>query len=127
MDHRQHPRFPVLFSSSFSSINLVKGEGNVVDLSVRGCRIFSLTEVKAGTALQLEIHVSKQDPPIRVTQAVVRWYRDSSFGLEFVSLSPDAWARLQQLVKDLEREPYQRANAAEGDSPCVKVRIVREQ
>ena len=119
MEHRQHPRFPVLFSSSFSSINLVRGEGNVVDLSIRGCRIFSLTEVKAGTTLQLEIHVSKQDPPILVTQAVVRWYRDSSFGLEFVSLSEQAWPRLQQLVKELEREPYQRGNVSKGgDLPC---------
>lgn len=119
MEHRQHTRFPVLFSSSFSSINLVKGEGNVVDLSIRGCRIFSLTEVKVGTALQLAMQVSKQDPPIRVTQAVVRWCRGSSFGLEFVSLSEEAWPRLQQLVKELELEPYQRANVQEGkDLPC---------
>ena len=119
MDHRQHARFPVLFSSSFSSINLVRGEGNVVDLSIRGCRIFSLTEVKAGTTLQLVMHVSKQEPPIQVTQAVVRWYRDSSFGLEFVSLSEEAWPRLQQLVKQLELEPYQRVCADEkGTLPC---------
>ncbi len=119
MEHRQHARFPVLFSSSFSSINLVKGEGNVVDLSIRGCRIFSLTEVKTGTALQLAIQVSKQDPPIQVRQAVVRWCRDSSFGLEFVSLSEEAWPRLQQLVKELELEPYQREVVAEeGSLPC---------
>ncbi|MEC4889291.1 MAG: PilZ domain-containing protein [Nitrospira sp.] len=119
MEHRQHPRFPVSFASSFSSINLVKGDGNVVDLSIRGCRIFSLTEVKAGTTLQLTMQVSKQEPPIQVTQAVVRWYRDHSFGLEFVSLSEEAWPRLQQLVKELEREPYQRENASEGNSlPC---------
>lgn len=115
MEHRLHPRFPVLFSSSFSSINLVRGEGNVVDLSIRGCRIFSLTEVQVGTTLHLVIHVSKQDPPIDVTQAVVRWYRASSFGLEFVGLSEDAWPRLQQMVKELEREPYQCANVSEGD------------
>lgn len=119
MEHRQHARFPVSFASSFSSINLVKGEGHVVDLSIRGCRIFSLTEVKAGTALQLAVRVSEQEPPIQVTQAVVRWCRDHSFGLEFVSLSEEAWTRLQQLVKELEREPYQRANVPEGNSlPC---------
>ena len=107
MDHRQHPRFPVLFSSSFSSANLVRGEGNVVDLSGRGCRIFSQTEVKVGTTLQLAIHVSKQDEPIQVTQAVVRWYRDRAFGLEFMSLAPDSWSRLQQKVKELERQRRQ--------------------
>jgi hypothetical protein len=28
--------------------------------------------------------------------------------LEFVSLVPDEWARLQHVVKELEMEPYQR-------------------
>jgi len=119
MEHRRHPRFPVSFASSFSSINLVCGEGTVVDLSIRGCRIFSPTKVKAGTALRLMLHVSAQEPPIQVTQAVVRWYRDHSFGLEFVSLSEEAWPKLQQLVKELAREPYQREPVPEEDRlPC---------
>lgn len=108
MEHRKHPRFPVQFRSSFSSANVVSGEGNLGDLSIRGCRIYSLVEVKPGTALQLRIEVSDEEPPIQVTQAIVRWHRDSSFGLEFVSLTPDEWARLQHVVKELELEPYQR-------------------
>lgn len=109
MEHRQHPRFPVQFRSSFSSANIVSGEGTLADLSIRGCRILSATEVKAGTTLQLRVDMSGGQPPIQVTQAVVRWCRDRSFGLEFVSLTPDEWARLQDVVKDLELEPYQRA------------------
>jgi hypothetical protein len=109
VEHRQHPRFPVQFRSSFSSANIVSGEGTLADLSIRGCRILSATEVKAGTTLQLRVDMSGGKPPIQVTQAVVRWCRDRSFGLEFVSLTPDEWARLQDVVKDLELEPYQRA------------------
>ncbi len=109
MEHRQHPRFPVQFRSSFSSANIVSGEGTLADLSIRGCRILSATEVKAGTTLQLRVDMSGGQPPIQVTQAVVRWCRDRSFGLEFVSLTPGEWARLQDVVKDLELEPYQRA------------------
>jgi hypothetical protein len=30
--------------------------------------------------------------------------------LEFADLSPDGWARLQHVVKELEAEPYQRDN-----------------
>lgn len=108
MEHRQHPRFPVQFRSSFSSANIVSGVGNLTDLSIRGCCVFSTTEVKPGTTLQLRVDVSDGEPPIQVTQAVVRWCRDRSFGLEFASLSPDEWARLQQVVKHLELEPYQR-------------------
>jgi hypothetical protein len=108
MEHRQYPRFPVQFRSSFSSTNIVSGEGNLGDLSIRGCRVFSLIDVKVGTALQLRIEVADGEPPIQVSQAVVRWSRGGSFGLEFMTLTPDEWARLQHVVKELELEPYQR-------------------
>src|SRR5262245_42930104 len=107
MEQRKHPRFPVQFRSSFSSINLVSGEGNLADLSIRGCRVHSPVEVKPGTVLQLRIDVSSGEPPIRVSQALVRWYRDGGFGVEFSNLTPDEWARLQHVVKELELEPYQ--------------------
>lgn len=114
MEHRQHPRFPVKFRSSFSSANIVSGEGKLSDLSIRGCRVFSMTEVKPGTILQLRVEVSEKDQPIQITQTVVRWYRDRHFGLEFTSLTPDEWTRLQQMVKELELEPYQRAGVSDG-------------
>lgn len=108
MENRKYPRFPVQFRSSFSSANVVSGEGHLVDLSIRGCRVFSMTAVKAGTALQVRVQVSGDEPPIHIAQAVVRWCRANSFGLEFVTLSPDEWARLQHVVKELELQPYQR-------------------
>jgi len=108
MEQRKDTRFPVQFRSSFSSTNVVSGEGALSDLSIRGCRVFSLIEVKPGTALQLRVYTSDHDPPIQVSQAVVRWYRASSFGCEFVDLSPDEWARLHHVMKDLEKEPFQR-------------------
>ena len=108
MKQRKDTRFPVQFWSSFSSINVVLGEGTLSDLSIRGCRVCSLIEVKPGTALQLQVHASDHQPPIQIFQAVVRWYRASSFGCEFVNLSPDEWARLHHVMKDLEKEPFQR-------------------
>ncbi len=116
MEHRQHPRFPVQFRSSFSSANIISGEGTLGDLSIRGCRVFSSADVKPGTTLQVRVELSSRQPPIQVKQAVVRWRRDGSFGLEFVSLIPDEWARLQQVVKELELEPYQRETASGGAS-----------
>jgi hypothetical protein len=108
MEQRKDVRFPVQFRSAFSSTNVVSGEGALRDLSIRGCRVFSLIEVKPGTTLQLRVHTSDHEPPIQVSQAIVRWYRASSFGCEFVNLSPDEWARLHHLIKDLEREPFER-------------------
>ena len=108
MEHRKYSRFPVQFRSSFSSTNVVSGEGTLGDLSIRGCRVFSMTEVEPGTTLLLRVDVSDEEPPMQIDQAIARWYRDNSFGLEFVSLVPDEWARLQHIVKVLEMEPYQR-------------------
>jgi hypothetical protein len=107
MEQRKDTRFPVRFRNSFSSANLVSGEGALSDLSIRGCRVFSLVEVKPGTALQLRVHMSDDDPPIQVSQAVVRWYRAGSFGCEFVGLSPDEWTWLHHVIKSLEKERSQ--------------------
>jgi len=108
MDHRKTPRFPVQFRSSFSSANLVSGIGVLSDLSSGGCRILSSTPVKPGTALGLRIEITGEEPPLQIKQVVVRWCRDSQFGVEFLSLAPEDWARLQRTIKELERQPYER-------------------
>jgi c-di-GMP-binding flagellar brake protein YcgR len=108
MDHRKDPRFPVQFRSSFSSANIISGIGVLSDLSSRGCRIFSSTAVKPGTALELRIEVAESEPPLQIKQAVVRWARDGNFGVEFLNLVPEDWAKLQLTVKELERQPYER-------------------
>ena len=108
MEQRKETRFTVQFRSSFSSANVVSGQGTLSDLSIRGCRVSSPMEVKPGTALQLGVHTSDLDPPIQIAQAVVRWCRANSFGCEFMNLGPNEWARLQHVVKDLELHPFQR-------------------
>jgi hypothetical protein len=113
MDHRKDPRFPVQFRSSFSSINIVSGVGVLSDLSSRGCRVFSSTPVEPGTALAMRIEVSGEEPPLHVKHVVVRWCRDGNFGVEFLSLAPEDWARLQLTIKELERQPYERARQSE--------------
>jgi hypothetical protein len=114
MDNRKDPRFPVQFRSSFSSTNIVSGVGVLGDLSVRGCRVFSATQVHSGTEIEMRIEVSDEARPLQVKKAIVRWYRNDYFGLEFVDLTPDGWARLQHVVKELEAEPYQRDNQADA-------------
>ena len=108
MDKRQHPRFPARFHSSFTSVTVVSGEGNVLDLSIRGCRIESLVDVQPGASLEIHIVAMEHEPPIQIQQAVVRWSRERQFGLEFMTLAPEEWARLQHTVKQIEMEPYER-------------------
>ncbi len=109
MEHRQYQRFPVRFRSSFLSANLIAGDGTVQDLSIRGCKIATSVPVQPGTALELRIRIdATEEPPLSVRQAVVRWYRNGTVGIEFIGLAPDEWVRLQDLVRQLELEPYQR-------------------
>lgn len=110
MERRKQIRFPVRFKSSFSSANIVAGEGTLQDLSLMGCSILSASEVKVGTVLQLQVQVSDDEAPIPITQAVVRWLRGKSFGCEFQTLNAEGWVRLQQMISNLEKEPYQRAS-----------------
>ena len=108
MDNRKDARFPVHFRSSFSSANIVSGSGILVDLSIRGCRILSPTPVKPGTEMELRIELSTDDPPIQIKQAVVRWFHDGNFGLEFINFVSNEWTRIRDVVKELEKEPFQR-------------------
>ena len=108
MDKRQHPRFPARFHSSLTSVTVVSGEGNVVDLSQRGCCVECKTSVHSGSTLTIRVHVLPDEPPITILEAVVRWTREGRFGIEFVSLVPEEWARLQHTVTQLELHPYQK-------------------
>lgn len=119
-DARAVPRFPVQFRSSFTSTNVTGGEGSVVDLSVRGCRIESSTHALAGTVLELRIYVSDHEAPLGIDQAIVRWTRGKFFGVEFVSLQPEEWVRLQQTVKRLEhRTSAGSINPADNNGSAV--------
>ncbi len=108
MEHRKSLRFPVRFRSSFSSLTMVGGEGSLIDLSIRGCRIESSIDVQPGAALELRIDVIKDEHPIQIQAAVVRWCREHEFGLEFEVITPTEWTHLQNIVKQIELEPYQR-------------------
>lgn len=53
--------------------------------------------------------VTGHDHPIHIQAAIVRWSRGHEFGLEFEVISPIEWTHLQDFVKEMELEPYQRA------------------
>ena len=109
MEQRKNLRFHVQFRSSFSSIAMVGGEGSVVDLSIRGCRIESPIDVQPGASLELRIVAIEHEPPIQIQAAIVRWSRGQQFGLEFEVIASTEWAHLQDIVKQIEMEPYEKA------------------
>src|SRR5262245_65660703 len=106
MEKRQNPRFPVRFRSAFTSLNIVGGEGNIVDLSLRGCRVESQTEVRPGTSLEIRVQTSEEEPPLKIQEAVVRWSRAQQFGLEFTTMAPEELTRLEITVTQLAMKHY---------------------
>lgn len=103
MESRKHHRYRVRFRSSFSSGETVSGEGTLVELSVRGCRISSKTGVTQGTELELRLYLppENQEPPVVIKGAVVRWAKAPEFGVEFPQLTGEIPERLRRVIKTL--------------------------
>lgn len=112
MEQRKNLRYQVKFRSSFSSVAVVGGEGRITDLSVRGCCVESSADVKPGASLEIHIQAIEHYSPIHIQAAIVRWRRERQFGLEFEVMAPTEWAHLQEIVKQIELEPYQRDKQA---------------
>ena len=98
-ERRTSQRIPVAFPVNFAPVSVGAGEGTVVDLASRGCRINSPTRVPVTTYLELRLQVSLQEPPIQVDLANVRWARGSQLGVEFLNLRPEHEARLQRIIE----------------------------
>ena len=97
VEHRKHPRYLVHFKSLLSPDGVRLEEGLVLDLSLGGCRLMSDIHVLPGTPLELNIRPD-QHAPIYVPRAVIRWERDSHFGLEFNEVPEVELATLTRLL-----------------------------
>ncbi len=114
MELRGAPRYRVEFHSSFSSAEIVAGEGVGLDLSVRGCRVRvsrleSPTRVTRGTELQLHLILPEDEhySPVDVERAVVQWTEGNEFGAEFLQLTTEAAERIRRFVRTLGTEQSQ--------------------
>ena len=108
MELRGAPRYRVNFHSSFSSAELVAGEGVGLDLSVRGYRVRvsgleSPTRVSQWTELQVRLILPENDhySPVDVERVVVVWTEGNEFGVEFLQLEVEAAERIHRFVSTL--------------------------
>jgi hypothetical protein len=105
---RRHPRFrmstPVILSFSRSEVAVSfrgdhQGDGTVADLSTKGCRILSPASVRIGDRLRLSLRVPRDNSPLTIDHAYVRWVEEGSFGLEWKQLPPDVERKLKRLIE----------------------------
>lgn len=104
LDLRKVPRIRVHFRSFFAGGH-IDGEGTVLDLSTKGCKVDSDTNVQPVTELEVWFFLPDHDRPIRVQLAEVRWTRGRAFGLEFLSMQSEDRERLGRVLKSKEISP----------------------
>ena len=83
------------------------GEGQVLDMSVRGCLVESFVPVKVGGDLQLRLFLSEPDLSMRVPRAAVRWAQGLRFGVEFMGMEEKDRGRLNRFLT-LQGDPWAR-------------------
>ncbi len=103
MEKRRQPRFTTQFRSTFSTTD-EEGQGRTVDLSQGGCKVESTAQVTAGMSMECRLYVPGFDWPLRIDEAIVRWVKGGTFGLEFVRIRQEEHAKLTTLLRELELE-----------------------
>ena len=74
------------------------GEGQVLNISDRGCLGESSVSVKAGDYLQLRFSLHESEPSMRVSRAAVCWTQGFRFGVEFLGMEEKDRARLKRFI-----------------------------
>jgi len=98
-------RVPAPFPCSYALVGLKKwatinrdGLGVVCDLSVAGVRMLSEAALAPGDEIAISLRLPHQRGATFIDRAMVRWAKDSVFGIEFSLLSPIAVTRLDKCV-----------------------------
>ncbi len=103
MELGKFPRVRFNFRAVSSALSL-EGEGTVLTLSPKGCRVECATPIAPGTELAASLFMPDDQKPIELELATVRWTREGEFGLEFISMQAEQWERLRRFVRGLEKE-----------------------
>lgn len=100
LDKRRDPRIPIRLRSHFSSKNrTVVGDGELRDLSLRGCRVTSPVSVPVGAQLECCIFPQDDGYPFTIEGATVRWSHAEEFGLAFTNVRPNVQRQIAQLCR----------------------------
>jgi PilZ domain len=82
IDRREHVRIPVNMELAFSA-GRIRGQGQVLNLSVGGCMIETRASVHRDDIYHLELYVAEGEPPLELS-AIVRSVSGCRVGLKFL-------------------------------------------
>jgi hypothetical protein len=103
-DRRATPRLRAQFRTTFSTSSKLEGTGNILDLSMGGCRIESPVTVEPGLSLELRIYAPDIEWPLMIEAASVQWVSGHTFGLAFFRITEPEQQRLGQVISVLMEE-----------------------
>ena len=83
---------------SFFGDDGYEGEGNMLDISTSGCRISSDETLPVGTVIKLSLFLKDHEWPMRIDEAIVRWAKEGTYGIEFTSIRLAQRERIRALV-----------------------------
>jgi c-di-GMP-binding flagellar brake protein YcgR len=98
-DRREYHRIATDFPAFLEGKDIRKE--HVTDLSMGGCTLKSEDGLSQGTFLQLLLHPSDMEPPIKVDTAIIRSVRSRSVGLQFLEFPAGEKDRLSRFVHGL--------------------------
>ena len=98
MEHRKHERVHVEYTASFSGERF-HALGDIVDLSLTGCRGRSACSIKKHEGVTVLMHIPRYEVLFSIPKAVVRWSDGLNLGVEFVQMEPNEQQRLRELIQ----------------------------
>lgn len=103
MERRDSLRYEIEVPLTFSG-DAIAGSGFVTSLSSEGCHVV-VSEESPPVRACLSIQVQLPDPhePLTIEVAEVRWTNAMGFGLNFVHVHAEEYARLQRFIDWLKR------------------------
>ena len=106
IERRQFPRVEVKFKVPLNfKGGQTEGAGTLIDLSLGGCAIKSLTRVEKGTIVDLSMRMSGTDEPLRIVGGVC-WAKPGVFGVEFykINTGKEEQTKLDLLLQELQSQ-----------------------
>jgi hypothetical protein len=99
---RTNQRLKKLLSMRYRS-NGIDGEGVIKDLSLSGSSMTGNVPVSVGMSLTLQIVLPGDPEPLVIDQAIVKWVKESEFGVDFEKLQPKVAADISTIISALVR------------------------
>ena len=99
---RKFPRFGLEVTCLYAIESGHEWHGTLVNLSRGGCTVRTTAPVQPGGAARILIFLSRNQSPIEISLAFLRWATNVEFVADFIKVAPADTKRLQDYLADLE-------------------------